>query len=99
MVSREIEYNLYFARVPVTNIVYQLVGLVHMLDEHSKEELKDILKTLERFDKNVKLISSRMEMFKLYSKIMDYLHRTYLRECRYAKPKYGKTKLGVPDRK
>ena len=95
LVARQIEYNLYFTRGSVIHVLDQLKGLIHMLDAKSKEKLKDTIKTLDDYRRNANLVKGREQVEILYSQIMDYLHETYLRECRFAKPKHEGGKLEV----
>lgn len=95
LVARQIEYNMYFSGGSIVSMLPQLKGLIHMLDANSKEKLKDELTTLNRYSRNVNLIKNREQVEDLYSKIMNYLHSTYLREVRFAKPKYKGGKLEV----
>jgi len=67
-----------------------------MLDANSKEKLKDELSTINRYIHNVNLIRDRGQIEDLYSTIMNYLHSTYLRECRFAKPTHKKGTIGMP---
>jgi hypothetical protein len=99
LVARQIEYNIFFANLSMTKILPQLRGIIYMLDANSKEKLKDILATITRYEQNLRLVRDKNQIWNLYSEIMDYLHTTYLLECRYAKPKFGKTNLGVPKRR
>ena len=95
LVSRQIEYNIYFAEIPLTKSLTQLKGLIHMLDAKSKEKLKDVIETIDSYERNTRLIRNKNQIWGLYSRIMDYLHETYLKECRFAKPRHKSGKLEV----
>jgi len=97
LVCRQIEFNLYFRRLPNNEILSQLTGLIHMLDEESKDKkLKNALQTIKSFRKNMNLIKNREQIEELFSEISSFLLKTYLKECGYATPKYGKSTLRVP---
>jgi hypothetical protein len=95
-VATEIEFNLYFRKQPIHEILPQITGLVHMLEEGSKENLKETTTKLKQFRKNVRLITDRQQVEKLYSEVMSYLLAHHLKEFNFATPRYGKVKLELP---
>ena len=95
LVSRQIEYSLYFEQANVTQVLPQLQGLIDMLDKKSQKELKNITDKITNYRFNTSQIKTRIEIEQLYSQITAYLHETYLKEVRVAIPKFGKTKVKI----
>ncbi|UCC58532.1 MAG: hypothetical protein JSW14_01010 [Candidatus Bathyarchaeum sp.] len=87
LVSRQIEYSIFFERVSAAKTLKQLKGLIFMLDSDSLKKLNWIVEEIKGYEKNANsLIKKRDE--ELYAEIMKYLHQTYLKEVRFAKPKH-----------
>lgn len=89
-----IEQKIYFGG-SATSAIRPLKGLIDSLDAQSKKKLKQQYEDLQSFEANVYLCS-RERMEQIYSQVLSYLHSTYLKEMRFARPKYPSKKLGMP---
>lgn len=78
-----------------------LKGIILSLDEDSQKKLKKQLDKIYAYLEGKDTVHTDRDIDELYSEIAIYLHKTYLKEVRFARPKFGKgsmtkTKKGTP---
>lgn len=91
---KQIEDKIYFQHRLSTAII-PLMGLIDSLDAKSKEGLKGQYAKLEGMSRG-KVGLDYGDVEAIYREALSYLHETYLKEVRFAMPKYPHGKLEVP---
>lgn len=90
---KQIEFQIFFSR-DVAAAIRSMRGLIGSLDEKGHKKLDSQLKRLEEFDAGRGC--SRLEIEQIYREICAYLHKAFLREQYFARPRYQSGKLEVP---
>ena len=91
-ISTFLFYNRQFAMA-----IGPLMETIASLDSESQKKLESQYKALENFWLGKKPYEP-MDLETIYREVVAYLHETYLREVRFAKPlKPSKDKMGVPE--
>jgi len=91
----QIEQRIFFSS-RYLSAIEPLQGLISSLDPKSKKVLEQQYKDLEAFEQNTNLCSAA-KIKRIYWEVLNYLQDTYLKETRFARPKYEPGKLGIPE--
>lgn len=89
-ISTFLFYNRQFSKA-----IGPLMETIASLDDKSQKKLKNQYKQLEAFWVGENKPTS-MELETIYREVVAYLHKTYLKQAFFAKPRFRSDKLKVP---
>ena len=95
----EVDQIIYSNATDITKLI-ALESMIGVLDLDSQKKLSDTQKKINEYQNNTNLLTDRNEVKRIYKEISIFLHNGWLKELRFARPKYGKQKLvkrGKPD--
>lgn len=94
---KQIESILYFGKQSMLAI-RPIQGLIDSLDKQSKKKLQKEYEALMKISRGEYVAYGNGDVEAIYSKVSNYLHEAFLKEVRFATPRHGSGKIGVPNR-